>query len=249
MFANPRRTKKLYVGSIKDNIGHTETSSGVAGLLKTVLMIQNQRIPKQANFVRLNPKIPSPEQSGIVIPTQSMAWTSSERIAMVTNYGAAGSNAAIVLKQHTTNSIRKDNELSHMPIILTAKSAESLQDYCIALHEWLNRTHPAVQDIAYNLAVKQNRDMDFSVSFPIMADRDVLTSQLKSIASKKSRSIQKRSSKVDMPVVLCFGGQTGNTANISQELFNESSLFQMHLVSVTVFLSFSCHWCIVRIRA
>lgn len=245
MFVNPGRREKLYVGSIKDNIGHTETSSGVAGLLKVILMIQNQRIPKQANFVRLNPKIPSSEQSGINIPTKSMTWASSERVAMVTNYGAAGSNAAIVLRQHTTPSMRTNNTLSHMPIILTAKSAESLQNYCTALHEWLNRARPAVQDVAYNLAVKQNRDMDFSVSLPIMADRDLLISQLKSIASPTSKSIQKRSAKVDMPVVLCFGGQSGNGVHISQELFNESSLFQMHLVSVTGLISFSHLPCIV----
>lgn len=201
-------------------------------------MIQNQRIPKQANFVQLNPKIPPPEHSGIIIPTKSMTWASSERIAMVTNYGAAGSNAAIVLKQHTTPSVRTNNGLSHMPIILMAKSAESLQEYCTALHDWLNRGRPAVQDVAYNLAVKQNRDMDFLISLPIMADRDLLISQLKSISSPTSRSIKKRSSKVEMPVVLCFGGQSGNTVHISQELFNECSLFQTHLVSMPVLILF-----------
>lgn len=233
MFSNPRRTEKLCVGSIKDNIGHTETSSGVASLLKTILMIQNQRIPKQANFVRLNPKIPSPQHSGIIIPTKSMTWASSERVAMVTNYGAAGSNAAIVLKQHTPPSTRTNIKLSHVPVIITAKSAESLQDYCTALYQWLIRAQPAAQDVAYNLAVKQNREMDFVVSMPIMADTDLLTSQLKSISSPTSRTIQKRVSKVEMPVVLCFGGQSGNRVHISQELFNESSLLQMHLVSAS----------------
>ena len=47
---NGRRQRKLYIGSIKSNIGHLESSSGLAGLIKTVVMLEKGQIPPNADF-------------------------------------------------------------------------------------------------------------------------------------------------------------------------------------------------------
>ncbi|KAE8155057.1 putative polyketide synthase [Aspergillus avenaceus] len=187
-FGNPHREQKLYVGSIKDNIGHTGTSSGVASLIKTVLMMQKRRIPKQANFSCLNPKIPSPDVDRIFIPQQSADWISARRVALVTNYGAAGSNAAIVLHEHNVGSHRHSRQLSDAPIFIAAKSIDSLRSYCRSLHTYINSgtglVANMVGDFAYNLAVKQNRNLDFFISFPTACqDTGQLLNQLESVSS------------------------------------------------------------------
>ena len=53
------RTKEdpLYVGSIKANIGHLEGASGLAGLVKTILVLEHGIIPPIAGFESLNPRI------------------------------------------------------------------------------------------------------------------------------------------------------------------------------------------------
>lgn len=51
------RTDALYVGSIKSNIGHLESVSGLAGLLKAILVIEKGYIPPQANVARLKPEL------------------------------------------------------------------------------------------------------------------------------------------------------------------------------------------------
>ncbi|KAL4938015.1 hypothetical protein BDV06DRAFT_232189 [Aspergillus oleicola] len=229
-FGGVHRTEQLYVGSIKDNVGHTETSSGVAGLIKTILMLQKQTIPRQANFSHLNPKIPALNIDNVIIPTSSTDWKASTRVAMVTNYGAAGSNSSIVVRQPFTYPSSTRTTLSHAPIFIAAKVAESLRSYCDSLLASLRQIpvlpDHIISDYAYNLAIKQNRTMDCFVSFT--ADTPAsLTSQLAAVASG-GQEVYSRSGK-PLPVILCFGGQNGNTAHVSQELYSSSHLLQFHL--------------------
>lgn len=49
--------KPLFIGSVKANIGHTETASGLASIIKVVMALEKGYIPPSANFEKPNKDI------------------------------------------------------------------------------------------------------------------------------------------------------------------------------------------------
>jgi acyl transferase domain-containing protein len=235
-FSVPERTERLFIGSVKDNIGHAEAASGAAGVIKTLLMIQHGVVPKQANFVSLNPRINSSPSDRITVPKETGPWNASRRIALINNYGAAGSNAAIVVRQHdkdseareVRNGVSVKTSPTTYPILLSARSASSLHSYASALKSHVSKHHEtSLSDLAYNISRRQNPSFEHRIAFTV-SDREHLLSKLEESGSESAlvtKSAEKR------PVVLCFGGQTGLHANISRELYDESVLLRKYLVS------------------
>ncbi|KAL8662082.1 MAG: hypothetical protein Q9202_005056 [Teloschistes flavicans] len=238
-FGGSHRDQQLFMGSVKDNIGHAEAASGAAGIIKTLLMMQNRMIPKQANFVSLNPAIPSLEADRMAISKHTQPWDGSRRCAVVNNYGAAGSNVAIVLQEQNDlkhgavepSGKRSPHAVREFPIIIQAKSSERLRTYCTALRSFIAKAHKAhrrdlLANVAYNLAKKQNRSLESSFTFT--ADSiEALGEQLEA-ASLRSDSFNQTAGP-GRPVVLCFGGQSGRQVQVSEDLYRSSRILQTHM--------------------
>ena len=89
----------LALGAIKTNVGHLETAAGVAGLLKTVLILMHGEIPPNLHFKNPNPHIAWNDMA-VSIPTVRTPWpaNSSRRIAAVSSFGFSGTNSHIVVE-------------------------------------------------------------------------------------------------------------------------------------------------------
>jgi acyl transferase domain-containing protein len=62
VFSPGRRAEEpLRVGSVKSNIGHLEGGSGIAAVVKTVLMLEKGLILPNLDFRNANPRIPMQE--------------------------------------------------------------------------------------------------------------------------------------------------------------------------------------------
>ncbi|KAI1407386.1 hypothetical protein F5Y13DRAFT_131466 [Hypoxylon sp. FL1857] len=243
-FGGAHRTEELVIGSVKDVIGHTEAASGVAGVIKTLLMMQHGSIPKQPNFTRLNPKIPALEPDKLAIADRSRPWQSStRRAALVNNYGAAGSNAAIVLREYRpgltaqdiTNILPESTKVEY-PIFLSAKTPESLRAYSAALKKFLDRNASVtLGNVAYNLGRKQNKTLEYTSTWTtsslpsLKQDLDAIASGTKPISQRKIDKKKAATVQWPTPVVLCFGGQTGRSIYLSRDLVQSSSLLREHL--------------------
>ncbi|MEM9494345.1 MAG: ketoacyl-synthetase C-terminal extension domain-containing protein, partial [Myxococcota bacterium] len=90
----------LLVGSVKTNIGHTEGAAGIAGLIKSILALQNQTIPASLHYAEPNPYIPWDELP-IQVVTENRPWirNGTARRAGISSFGMSGTNAHVVLEE------------------------------------------------------------------------------------------------------------------------------------------------------
>lgn len=99
VFSNERKSgEPLYVGAVKSNIGHLEGGSGLAGLIKTILVLEKGLIPPNANFEKVNPKI-NPAALNTVLPQKLTPWpTNGLRRASINSFGFGGTNSHVVIE-------------------------------------------------------------------------------------------------------------------------------------------------------
>ncbi|MDI5967114.1 type I polyketide synthase [Streptantibioticus silvisoli] len=98
VFGNRRADRPLHVGAVKTNIGHTHTAAGVAGLIKTVLVLENGLVPPNLNMADPAEAVLA---GGAVRPAAGLtALPVAERspVAGVSSFGWSGTNAHIVLE-------------------------------------------------------------------------------------------------------------------------------------------------------
>jgi acyl transferase domain-containing protein len=102
-------------GALKSNIGHLEGASGLAGVIKTVLVLERGVIPPNANFRTLNPQIDfsssnvkvsliKPSSFGVLtspkVAEKVVSWpTRGLRRASVNCFGFGGANSHVVLDE------------------------------------------------------------------------------------------------------------------------------------------------------
>lgn len=91
------------IGAVKTNIGHLETASGIASVIKVLLAFKQRKLPALANFNQVNPNIEL-RGSPFYLVTELQEWQAGERaaplIAGVSSFGFGGTNAHVILQSY-----------------------------------------------------------------------------------------------------------------------------------------------------
>lgn len=91
--------RPLIVGSVKSQIGHTESAAGVISLIKAVLALGHRRFPANLHFHSLNPRV-EVGVAALVVPTKSVALTAERPLRIsVTSIGISGTNAHVIVEE------------------------------------------------------------------------------------------------------------------------------------------------------
>jgi 8-amino-7-oxononanoate synthase len=117
------------VGSVKTNIGHTETAAGVAGLIKVAIALHQQQLPPSIHFQHPNPLI-NFNQLKLQVQDQLTPWQrgTQPRIAGVSAFGFGGTNAHVIVSEAATSAKIAPVEPSHHVLTLSAKTEMALHE-------------------------------------------------------------------------------------------------------------------------
>jgi acyl transferase domain-containing protein/acyl carrier protein len=153
------------VGSVKTNIGHLESASGIAGVLKVLLAMKHKKIPANVHFKELNPYIRL-NDSPFFIVNEVRDWENLQdetgqpipRRAGVSSFGIGGVNAHVVLEEYLSPvmSPAAQNQAGQI-LALSAKNEERLKSYAGEMIKLLKGSTPgqdcSLEEIAYTLQI------------------------------------------------------------------------------------------------
>jgi acyl transferase domain-containing protein len=97
VFGQAPRQMPLLVGSVKCNIGHLEPAAGIAGLIKTALILSRGEVLPSINFATPNPRIAFDTLNIQVAAGGSPL--AEDAHAVVNSFGFGGTNACLVFKR------------------------------------------------------------------------------------------------------------------------------------------------------
>jgi len=173
----------LLIGSVKTNLGHLETASGIAGLMKAVLALKHRQIPPSLHFKTPNPHIDF-DALKLRVPVVMEAFPSapgSPRMAGVNSFGFGGANAHVVLAEPPNRIETARNSASvearAWPVMISARSEVALQRSAAQLGSWIeshamsNGNSPRLEDLTYSLGAKRNHhSYRLTITSPSLAE-------------------------------------------------------------------------------
>ncbi|WP_139488133.1 non-ribosomal peptide synthetase [Brevibacillus dissolubilis] len=152
------------IGSVKSNIGHSESASGMASLAKVLMQIKHRKLAPSINCEELNSGIVF-TNSPFYVQRELSDWLpavqkegETARIAGISSFGAGGSNAHLIVKEYQTKSdslsvSRMNQTATPVLIPLSARSVDRLGAVVRELADYLPACDYSLEDIAYTLQV------------------------------------------------------------------------------------------------
>ncbi|MFI7412519.1 type I polyketide synthase [Streptomyces sp. NPDC049627] len=165
------RTGFCALGSVKTNIGHTDTAAGVVGLIKAALAVEQGKIPPTLHYNSPNPLIDF-DSSPFHVNDRLTEWPAgpTPRRAGVSSFGIGGTNAHAVLEEPPVAPARETGA-GRVLLSWSARSAEAADRLGALLGDHLARTADlALGDVAHTL--RAGRRTFPHRRFAVCRDRD-----------------------------------------------------------------------------
>jgi acyl transferase domain-containing protein/acyl carrier protein len=224
VFADKQRVDNpLLIGSVKTNFGHLESASGLLGVLKVILAMQQHTLPPTHHFDTINPMIDLD-----IIPAQVVVnntpWL-GDKTAGVSSFGFSGINAHAVISscESVVHKHPAVVDRSHHLLTCSAKDENALAVQREQLITFLlNNTEKNLSDIAYNYAVCRNhfplRQAFVAKNIPDLLNK--LTKNSTMLSHSDVQTIKRKR------IAVLLSGQGSQYFSMGKVLYQSSTLFK-----------------------
>ncbi|MEU0580177.1 amino acid adenylation domain-containing protein [Streptomyces griseoincarnatus] len=231
--------RPLWLGSSKSNIGHTQAAAGVAGVMKMVLALQQQTLPKTLHADEPSPHIPW-EDSGLALLRQPVPWPRGERVrrAGISSFGISGTNAHVVLEEapapHPVEpaqpaqpaGLAEPARAGTLPLLLSGHDPRALRAQATRWADWLEEhgTATAWQDVVRTAALHRAQ---LPARACVSADGPAAAAEaLRALGEGAAHSavVTGEARERGKPVFV-FPGQGSQWVGMGRELLAESAVF------------------------
>ncbi|MFG3702741.1 type I polyketide synthase [Micromonospora sp. NPDC047620] len=228
----------LWLGSIKSNIGHTQAAAGVAGIIKMVLALQHEYLPRTLHVDEPTNQVDW-NVGAVELLTEGRPWpvTDHPRRAAVSSFGISGTNAHVILEQalespEPVSPAGEDGRLPVVPVLLSARSASAL---AVQAAPWADRLTgpqaPSTVDVGWSSVVSRAALEHRAVV--LATDPDTLRDGLRALGSGDDSPLLVTGAVASRPkVAYLFSGQGAQRAGMGRELAEAYPVFAAALDEV-----------------
>ncbi|KAI0444727.1 polyketide synthase [Xylaria telfairii] len=224
----------LRLGSAKSNIGHTQAAAGLVGLLKVVLSIQHNSLPKTLHISKPTTAV-AWKNANMELVLANRPWlpnTGRLRRAGVSAFGIGGTNAHVIVEEPPEPVMGEaDNTTlptfpNAVPFVLSGKSNSALRAQAekIRLHiESHSGKGDRLSDIAYSLATSRTHFHRRTVV--TAGDKVQILEKLASVGSGFSEQLNV--DEIDKASVgMLFTGQGSQRVGMGKDLYATYPVFR-----------------------
>ncbi|WP_243723272.1 type I polyketide synthase [Actinomadura sp. 7K507] len=227
------QNRPLWLGSLKSNIGHSQSAAGVGGVIKIVMALQHGILPKTLHIDQPSPHVDWTAGS-VRLLTEPQPWEPNghPRRAGVSSFGYSGTNAHVILEEAPDQDTPRLDPVSDdlepggpTAWMLSAHSEAALRDQARRLRDHVIRTGSAgLADVGAALATGRSRLAHRAVL--VGGERTEMLDGLAALASGASADgpVQGRAAEA-RKAVFVFPGQGSQWIGMALELMDASPVF------------------------
>ncbi|MEU1806701.1 type I polyketide synthase [Streptomyces sp. NPDC019937] len=216
------REQPLYLGSVKSNLGHTQAAAGAAGLIKTVMAMRHGVLPRTLHVDTPSSHVDWTEGAAELL-TADTDWprTDRPRRAGVSSFGISGTNAHVILEQHTPDEPEAAGGLAPVPGAVPWPVAGRTEAALAAQVESLKR-----------FAAQNPKCSPLDIGFSLATARSAFEHRAVLLASDEGLLEVARGEAGEAPVAVVFSGQGAQRLGMGRGLYDRFPAFAEALDAV-----------------
>jgi 5-hydroxydodecatetraenal polyketide synthase CpkA len=211
------RDRPLWLGSLKSNIGHAQAAAGVGGVIKMVMALRNELLPRTLHVGEPSTKV-NWAAGAMALLTEPAAWQAGERPRRfgVSSFGMSGTNAHVIVEEAPAAPPAVETAGPPVvPWVLSGRTEQALRDQAARLKSFVE-CHPELRPADIGRSLLDTRARFDHRAVVTGADRAELLAGLDNLTSTQP---------VGGKLAVLFTGQGAQRIGMGQQLYAAFPVF------------------------